>query len=873
MSVGTPGGPNSLYNAELAYNEYDKKLYYGFGDNGSGIATSIIPISGSGALTTFLNIPVTDDPYPGKNIDISSEVIENNTIYTIHVTDIVNDLYQLTADNLRLDGNTISSVPGLSSDPTVSDTDKNIYLTPDSTGDVPGYVKVVATNALVIPVGTTNDRPANSSNINGAIRLNSTTGQFEGYFGDTGVGDGNWASLGGVRSVDGLTYISAELEPNESDDTLRFYTGNADGTGSDLTVTMTSATVEITATTHASVITSGEPPLTTYEGALIVDGGVLVKDNLIVLGDLTTSGAVTYADGVTFDDFVTLNGPVYSDLDVFELLNTDNTGIAGTGPTTVNAFLAATDVNIGSTEAGSLVTVNGDLQVIGNDISSSNGTTGITLQPITGGTNVYMPNSLELGENLHVIGTSNLDKDTTIGVLGTPTTLTVYGTTVSVDATVSNTLSTSGNSASATDVIINAVNAGSGEANVDITAKTDISLTAPTVTIEATAATSGLTVTSDEANINVNTLTIAHTAGQTSSTAIDIYGNVNIQSGGGTSSLTVDNILIDNNTISSTDISNVLIIDPAPTEGTPYALVISNSGNIPTEGGVTQLSANQWRVVIEGMSKVTGLTVGSAITADGDLGSLGSGGTYVVDQIRSTTSGSSSISVLVTGGTAPSPGSIANITEINEQGLVIIKGNLQVDGVTTTVNSTTVTIDDPIFTLGGDLPPEVSDPYDRGIEFRWMDDTATAALGFFGWDRSANEFVFIDHAATPTANNFVPDTGKSYSDIRVGSATLVDTTVSSDNITGALVVAGGAGISGQLNVAGAVNKFTGTTDAIKIVDGAYSSADNNNGTIIVSGGVNIAKSLYVDDHIVGAPPALGIYSSKIENFLIDGGTF
>ena len=35
-------------------------------------------------------------------------------------------------------------------------------------------------------------------------------------------------------------------------------------------------------------------------------------------------------------------------------------------------------------------------------------------------------------------------------------------------------------------------------------------------------------------------------------------------------------------------------------------------------------------------------------------------------------------------------------------GLVQIRGDLQVDGTTTTVNSTVVTIDDPIFTLGGD---------------------------------------------------------------------------------------------------------------------------------------------------------------------------
>ena len=38
-------------------------------------------------------------------------------------------------------------------------------------------------------------------------------------------------------------------------------------------------------------------------------------------------------------------------------------------------------------------------------------------------------------------------------------------------------------------------------------------------------------------------------------------------------------------------------------------------------------------------------------------------------------------------------------------GLVRVWGDLQVDGVTTTVNSTTLQVDDVIMTLGGDTAP------------------------------------------------------------------------------------------------------------------------------------------------------------------------
>ena len=49
---GADGAPSSLFPSELAFNESDLKLYYGFGDNGSTppSASSIITVGGSGAF-------------------------------------------------------------------------------------------------------------------------------------------------------------------------------------------------------------------------------------------------------------------------------------------------------------------------------------------------------------------------------------------------------------------------------------------------------------------------------------------------------------------------------------------------------------------------------------------------------------------------------------------------------------------------------------------------------------------------------------------------------------------------------------------------------------------------------------------------------
>ena len=92
---------------------------------------------------------------------------------------------------------------------------------------------------------------------------------------------------------------------------------------------------------------------------------------------------------------------------------------------------------------------------------------------------------------------------------------------------------------------------------------------------------------------------------------------------------------------------------------------------------------------------------------------------------------------------------------LTASGHVIISGNLTVNGTTTTVNSNTVTIDDPLFTLAGDTAPTSNDALDKGIEFRWHNGTA-AKLGFFGFDESTEEFTYIPESTN--TNNVMSGT-------------------------------------------------------------------------------------------------------------------
>ena len=169
--------------------------------------------------------------------------------------------------------------------------------------------------------------------------------------------------------------------------------------------------------------------------------------------------------------------------------------------------------------------------------------------------------------------------------------------------------------------------------------------------------------------------------------------------------------------------------------------------------------------------------------------------------------------------------------------MVRVWGDLQVDGTTTTVNSTTLQVDDPIITLGGDTAPSADDNLDRGVEFRYYD--SEARLGFYGWDTNYTDlggheggYRFL-HAATNTSEVFSgTDSG-----LIAGNLKLTTGTASSSNTTGDLVVAGGAGIGGAVNIGGLLDvdstlrvHSTSRFDDNMVIQGASKTLQLNNGS-------------------------------------------
>jgi len=244
----TQGNPSHLVAGELAYSAADYGTVAGGGRLYIGIGTE------TGSPPDAANHIVIGGQYFTDKLDHTPGVL---TASSAIITDSTNKIDVLNVDNLTLDGNTLSS----------TELNGNIYLDPNGSG----YVQVIGSNAFILPVGNTATR---APSVAGGIRFNSESSQFEGYDGT------NWASLGGVRSVDGLTYISAELTPGASDDTLRFYSNGVLKMSIDtdsIDIGTTVATVNIDATTVSTSYTTG---------ALVVDGGVGIAGNLYVQGNI-----------------------------------------------------------------------------------------------------------------------------------------------------------------------------------------------------------------------------------------------------------------------------------------------------------------------------------------------------------------------------------------------------------------------------------------------------------------------------------------------------------------------------------------------------------------------------------------------------------
>ena len=197
-------------------------------------------------------------------------------------------------------------------------------------------------------------------------------------------------------------------------------------------------------------------------------------------------------------------------------------------------------------------------------------------------------------------------------------------------------------------------------------------------------------------------------------------------------------------------------------------------------------------------------------------------------------------------------------------GTVRIRGDLTVDGVTTTVNSTVVTIQDPIMTLGGEDTLLTDDNKDRGIEFRYYD--SQERFGFYGWDEDyADSNIWSGTGGYRFLYN-ATNTSEVYSGtdapVIAGNLRLTTNTGSTwkTPTTGTLVVTGGTGISENLNVGGTTHlngnvEIDGTVD----IDANFAVRNNTTdkftiesatGNTVIEGTLDIQLETEITDNLI-----------------------
>ncbi len=184
-----------------------------------------------------------------------------------------------------------------------------------------------------------------------------------------------------------------------------------------------------------------------------------------------------------------------------------------------------------------------------------------------------------------------------------------------------------------------------------------------------------------------------------------------------------------------------------------------------------------------------------------------------------------------------------------------ITGNLQVEGNIFTIGQQNLSISDSVIDLHtqANLAPwTFNDGKDIGIKFHYYDYQDEHA--FLGRVNTTGYLEWYD-SGREVGNVF---TGNTYGTIKTGELVIANATVSSNTVTGALRVSGGAGILGRLNVGGNI-----------VANSGAASSSTTTGAMIVRGGAGISGDTYIG----GALTAASLQNTAIGTVTPNSGYF
>jgi hypothetical protein len=264
---------------------------------GSGNTKTInIGTGGAAGSTTNINLGDGDGGTVTVNKDlvVTGDLTVNGTTTTINSTTLDIDDINITvakgAANAAAANGAGLTVDGASA--TI------LYTSATDSWNFNKPLKATNTDYWLIPVGNNAARPG--SPVNGMIRYNSEISAFEGYAASA------WSSLGGVKSVDGYTYILAETSAGNSNGDLDFYAEASNGTSAtqvgqwnrtnlkDYTGTLVGTqTTQNVFNTTATTLNIGGAATTMTIGSGATGATATFQKNVIISGNLTVQGTTT----------------------------------------------------------------------------------------------------------------------------------------------------------------------------------------------------------------------------------------------------------------------------------------------------------------------------------------------------------------------------------------------------------------------------------------------------------------------------------------------------------------------------------------------------------------------------------------------------
>ena len=627
-----------------------------------------------------------------------------------------------------------------------------------------GYVQV--------PVGNTAQRPATPAA--GMIRYNSSQSSFEGY-------GAAWASLGGVKSVDQLTYVQAETSPGASNDELEFFAANGASTTTRVAKIDQYAT-QLNGNLFISPVTNGvnlaKSRATAMSLSDIVSFSAKTVNSFVqVSAHNTSSGTSASTDFIAYADTGNNQGG-YIDMGIASSLFSDvSFGItkpgdgyiflsaptyANAAPTGGNLVLATADGTYSDivfaaggfadgTEQGRFVLDDG-LNVTGN-LVSQNGA-------------IYQGEGAKT-----LLASSNVSTTLSTTVNTTATTFTVSSTAGFLahgKLQIENELMYyTGKSAGAFTGVTRGT---SGTTAASHTGGAGVKLFQPIAGL-----TDASTVLTGNNDSFVQVALKNHNAGTSASTDIIAYtSNGDNDSGWIDMGITSETYNDATYGITGPDTGYIFMSAPQGTSGTG-SLFLSTSSNgsrndiVFTTGGFT---AGNERVRIVGTDRpgtAAGVLVNIATTA------------------TSTTTGALRIN-----------GGVGLQGNLYVGGNFNLQGNITIGGTGSTTSTSTLVIENPISFLAN---ANNGDAQDIGVVGQYK--TASNVFAGVVRDSITKSFRFFDGLPTkPTTT--VAFASSTAANVYAGSLMLANTTVSSSTTSGALIVAGGVGIGGKAYIGGDV---------------------------------------------------------------------